>query len=208
MNVVTNLGSGVNQRAVDQAVECLRRGEIIIYPTDTLYALGVDALNNRAVERLCRLKGINPDKNLMSIVCDGLSQAAEYARIDNRAFRLMKEFTPGPVTFVLPAATTLPKVFKGRRTVGVRVPGNAFARALAEALGGPVMTTSVPVADGPDGLAEVADPRALGLRYASVREVSLLVDGGNGGTEGSTIVDCTDSSNPTILRPGAATIDI
>lgn len=202
MNVVSNFGSGVNERAVDQAVECLRRGDIIIYPTDTLYALGVDALNGRAVERLCRLKGINPDKNLMSIVCADLSQAAEYARIDNRAFRLMKEFTPGPVTFVLPASTNLPKVFRGRRTVGVRVPECAFARALAEALGNPVMTTSVPVADGPDGLAEVADPRALGLRYATTREISLLIDGGDGGTEGSTIVDCTDSSAPIVLREG------
>lgn len=208
MNVVANFGSGVNQRVLDEAVECLRRGDIIVYPTDTLYALGVDALNNRAVERLCKLKGLNPDKNLMSIVCSGLSQAAEYARIDNRSFKLMKEFTPGPVTFVLPAATTLPKVFKGRRTVGVRIPDNAFARALAEALGNPVMTTSVPVSYGPDGDAEASDPRALGLRYSSVREVSLLIDGGDGQTEGSTIVDCTDSSNPTILRQGPATISL
>lgn len=208
MNVVTNFGSGVNERAVDRAVECLRRGDIIIYPTDTLYALGVDALNNRAVERLCHLKGINPAKNLMAIVCADMSQASDYARIDNNAFRLMKEYTPGPVTFVLPAATTLPKVFKGRRTVGVRVPDNAFARALAEALGHPVMTTSVPVANGPDGLAEVADPRALGLRYATTSEITLLVDGGDGGTEGSTIVDCTESSNPTVLRQGVAKLSL
>lgn len=208
MKILTIYPNSVNQRHIDDAVEALRRGEIIVYPTDTFYALGADALNNRAVERLCRLKGINPDKNLLSVVCSGLSQAAEYARIDNRAFRLMKENLPGAFTFILPASSSLPKVFKSRKTVGVRVPDNAIARALAESLGNPVMSASVPLGDSDDALAEASDPRALGLRYSGTPEVTLVMDGGDGGTEGSTIIDCLDSSAPEIIRQGAASIEL
>lgn len=208
MKILTIYPNSVNQRHIDDAVEALRRGEIIVYPTDTFYALGADALNNRAVERLCRLKGINPDKNLLSVVCSGLSQAAEYARIDNRAFRLMKENLPGAFTFILPASSSLPKVFKSRKTVGVRVPDNAIARALAESLGNPVMSASVPLGDSDDALAEASDPRALGLRYSGTPEVTLVIDGGDGVTEGSTIIDCLDSSAPEIIRQGAASIEL
>ena len=208
MKILTIYPNSVNQRHIDDAVEALRRGEIIVYPTDTFYALGANALNNRAVERLCRLKGINPDKNLLSVVCSGLSQAAEYARIDNRAFRLMKENLPGAFTFILPASSSLPKVFKSRKTVGVRVPDNAIARALAESLGNPVMSASVPLGDSDDALAEASDPRALGLRYSGTPEVTLVIDGGDGGTEGSTIIDCLDSSAPEIIRQGAASIEL
>jgi len=208
MKILTIYPNSVNQRHIDDAVEALRRGEIIVYPTDTFYALGADALNNRAVERLCRLKGINPDKNLLSVVCSGLSQAAEYARIDNRAFRLMKENLPGAFTFILPASSSLPKVFKSRKTVGVRVPDNAIARALAESLGNPVMSASVPLGDSDDALAEASDPRALGLRYSCTPEVTLVIDGGDGGTEGSTIIDCLDSSAPEIIRQGAGLIEL
>lgn len=206
MKILTVYPNSINQRHIDEAVEALRRGEIIVYPTDTFYALGADALNNRAVERLCRLKGMNPDKNLLSVVCSGLSQAAEYARIDNRAFRLMKENLPGAFTFILPASSTLPKVFKSRKTVGVRVPDNAIALAIAENLGNPVMSASVPLGDSDDALEEVADPRALGLRYSGTPEVTVVIDGGDGGSEGSTIVDCLDSSSPEIVRQGAASI--
>lgn len=206
MKILTVYPNSINQRHIDEAVEALRRGEIIVYPTDTFYALGADALNNRAVERLCRLKGMNPDKNLLSVVCSGLSQAAEYARIDNRSFRLMKENLPGAFTFILPASSTLPKVFKSRKTVGVRVPDNAIALAIAENLGNPVMSASVPLGDGDDALEEVADPRALGLRYSGTPEVTVVIDGGDGGSEGSTIVDCLDSSSPEIVRQGAASI--
>lgn len=208
MKILTVYSGSVNQKYIDEAVAAMRRGEIIVYPTDTFYALGADALNNRAVERLCCLKGINPDKNLLSVVCSGLSQAAEYARIDNRAFRLMKEHLPGPFTFILPAASTLPKVFKGRRTVGVRVPDNDIARALAETLGNPVMSASVPLGDSDDALDEASDPRALGLRYSGTPEVTVVIDGGEGGTEGSTIVDCLDSSSPEIVRQGVGCIEL
>ena len=135
----------INSRFIDEAVDVIRSGGIVIYPTDTLYALGCDALNNKAVEKLCRLKGINPDKQLLSVVCASLSQAAEYAKIDNRAFAYLKEYLPGPFTFVLPASSALPKIFKGRKTVGIRIPDNPITLALTEAAGGPLLSTSVAV---------------------------------------------------------------
>ena len=204
MKILKLYSDNPNQNYIDEAVEALRAGEIVIYPTDTLYALGCDALNNRAIERLCRIKGINPDKNLLSVVCDELSQVAEYARVDNRAFRLLKEYLPGPFTFVLPASTTLPKVFKGRKTVGVRIPDNNIARALARALGHPVLSSSVELEDE----YETPDGEALGLRYEGQPEVSIILDGGEGGSTPSTVVDCTDSSAPEIIRQGAGKIEL
>ncbi|MDE6378523.1 MAG: threonylcarbamoyl-AMP synthase, partial [Duncaniella sp.] len=124
--------TSLNDKFLDEAVEALERGELIVYPTDSLYALGCDALNNNAIERLCRIKGIDPKKQSLSVVCASLSMASEYARIDNEAFRILRANLPGPFTFILPAATTLPKVFKGRRTVGIRIPDNPIALALAE----------------------------------------------------------------------------
>ncbi|MBD5215729.1 MAG: threonylcarbamoyl-AMP synthase [Bacteroidales bacterium] len=204
MKILKLYSDNPNQNYIDEAVEALRAGEIVIYPTDTLYALGCDALNNRAIERLCRIKGINPDKNLLSVVCDELSQVAEYARVDNRAFRLLKEYLPGPFTFVLPASTTLPKVFKGRKTVGVRIPDNNIARALARALGHPVLSSSVELEDE----YETPDGEALGLRYEGQPEVSIILDGGEGGFTPSTVVDCTDSAAPEIIRQGAGKIEL
>ena len=195
-------GETVNSRNIDDAVRSLRDGGVVIYPTDTVYALGCDALNNRAIERLCRLKGINLDKQLLSVVCASISQAAEYARIDNRAFRLMKDNLPGPFTFILPSASSLPKVFKGRKSVGVRVPDNAIALALAESLGNPVMTTSVSVENDDD----IISPDALELAYR--HDADLLIDAGEGGSVVSTIIDCLDSSAPEILRQGLGDIDL
>lgn len=114
--------AGVDSRAINAAIDALRDGQIIIYPTDTLYALGCDALNNRAIERLCKIKGINPEKNTLAIVCGSLSQAAEYARIDNNAFRLLKHYLPGAFTFILPASSALPKIFKGRKPLESEFP--------------------------------------------------------------------------------------
>ena len=195
-------GETVNSRNIDDAVRILRDGGVVIYPTDTVYALGCDALNNRAIERLCRLKGINLDKQLLSVVCASISQAAEYARIDNRAFRLMKDNLPGPFTFILPSASSLPKVFKGRKSVGVRVPDNAIALPLAESLGNPVMTTSVSVENDDD----IISPDALELAYR--HDADLLIDAGEGGSVVSTIIDCLDSSAPEILRQGLGDIDL
>ncbi len=199
MKTIENRGGGVDRRALDEAVEALRQGEIILYPTDTLYALGCNALDQRAIERLCRIKGINPDKNTLSIVCSDLSQAAEYARIDNKAFRILKHYLPGPFTFILPASTTLPKVFKGRKCVGVRIPACDFARALAEELGNPVLTSSAEANDDE----ELINADSLALHYAGQSDIVLAVNNGEGSAIPSTVVDLTDSSSPEIIREGA-----
>jgi tRNA threonylcarbamoyl adenosine modification protein (Sua5/YciO/YrdC/YwlC family) len=203
MKTLTIYPGSINERYIDEVVDALRDGNIIIYPTDTLYALGCDALNQRAIERLCRIKGINPDKQPLSVICSDLSQAAEYARIDNRAFRVLKEYLPGPFTFILPAATTLPKVFKGRKSVGVRIPDNDIPRALAEAMGNPILSTSI--AFNPDEPAEAEMPESIALRYDN--DVDIMIDGGEGSTYPSTIVDLTDSNSPEIVRQGAGDFD-
>lgn len=198
MDYLTIYPTSINEKAIDQAVEALRDGKIILYPTDSLYALGCNALDNRAIERLCAIKGINPAKQLLSVVCSDISQAAEYARIDNHAFSLIKRNAPGPFTFILPASTTLPKVFKGRRTVGVRIPDNPIAQALAKAMGNPILSASVKVpGDSPE---EAANPESLEMAYESI--ATLIIDGGEGGTVPSTVVDCLDSTDPQIVRQG------
>ena len=197
MQHLTIYSTSIDERSIDTAVRTLQRGEVIIYPTDTLYALGCDALNQRAIERLCRIKGINPDKNLLSVVCADISQAADYARIDNRAFAIIKHYLPGPFTFILPASTKLPKVFKGRKTVGIRVPGCTIARAIASALGNPILTSSATTPD-PD---DIVSPEAVAMAYKA--DATLLVDGGEGGMEPSTIVDLTDPDSPEVIRQGA-----
>ncbi len=183
----------LNQRTIDAVVDSLRSGEIIIYPTDTHPALGCDAMNGNAVATICRIKGLNPEKKPLTIVCASLSQASQYARIDNRAFALMKANTPGAVTFLLPAAGTLPKIFKGRKQVGIRIPDNEIARALAEELGHPLVSGSIGQTDPwelTDGIA------------------ALLVDLDGEPAPSSTVVDLTDSASPEIIRQGAVEIDL
>lgn len=198
MEILQFFGDTVNDRHIARAARVLDEGGIIIFPTDTLYALGCDAFDNRAIQRLCAVKGINPDKQLLSIVCDGISMASDYARIDNHAFRMLKDHLPGPFTFILPGSTRLPKVFKGRRNVGVHIPANGVATALATALGRPVLATSVAIDDD----AEAVEPESIAMHYAD--RADLLLDAGPGGIVPSTVVDLTDSTAPAILRPGAA----
>lgn len=190
--------SSINERYVEEIVGLLRRGGVVIYPTDSLYAVGCDSLNNRAVERVCRLKDINPAKQRLAIVCSDISQASEFARIDNEAFKVMKANLPGPFTFILPASSRLSKAFKGRHEVGVRIPDNDIARRLAEALGNPLLTTTV---EWPDADAEdLGQPSAISLHYADT--VDAVVDGGEGGHLPSAVVSLIDSSSPEVLREG------
>ena len=199
MNIFRLYSDSLEGRFIEQSVEALREGNIIIFPTDTLYALGCDALNQRAIERLCRIKGINPDKNLLSIICCDISQASEYARIDNRAYRILKDYLPGPFTFILPASTKLPKVFKGRKTVGIRVPDSSVAREIARSLGNPLLTSSVELSD--ESSHYITDPSLIADSYAS--DISIVIDAGESTTSPSTIVDLTDSYEPRVIRQGA-----
>ena len=197
MKILKMYTSNINDRFMDEVIETLRDGGIVIYPTDTLYAIGCDALKNNAIERICKIKGINPQRTNLSIVCSDISQASQYARIDNRAFQLLRENLPGAFTFILPAASTLPKVFKGRKTVGIRVPDNVIACEIAARLGNPILTTSIEWDDDPE---DGCNPQAIALKYEDI--VDIVIDGGSGELTPSTIVDCTDSSAPEIVRDG------
>ena len=191
--------SSINERFIDEAADVMRHGGVVIYPTDTLYAIGCDALNNSAIQRVCDIKGIDSRKESLSVVCADLSQASEYARIGNAAFRVVKDYLPGPFTFILPVSPRLPKIFKGRKEVGIRVPENDIARSLARALGNPVLSTSITWdAEEPD---EAVEPESIALRYAG--KADLMIDGGHGGTVGSTVVRLTDIDHPEIVRQGA-----
>lgn len=197
MKIFKMYTSNINDRFMDEVIDTLTDGGIVIYPTDTLYAIGCNALNNSAIERICKLKGINPQRTNLSVVCSDISQASQYARIDNRAFQLLRENLPGAFTFILPAASTLPKVFKGRKTVGIRVPDNVIAREIATRLGNPILTTSIEWDDDPE---DGCNPQAIAMKYDGM--VDIVIDGGYGELIPSTIVDCTDSANPEIIREG------
>ena len=197
MKILKMYTSNINDRFMDEVIETLKDGGIIIYPTDTLYAIGCNALNNNAIERICKIKGINSQRTNLSIVCDDISQASQYARIDNRAFQLLRENLPGAFTFILPTASTLPKAFKGRKAVGIRVPDNAIARQIASRLGNPILTTSIEWDDDPE---DGCNPQAIAMKYEDV--VDIVIDGGYGELTPSTVVDCLDSSSPEITREG------
>ena len=186
-----------NLRDVGRVVDILREGGIIIYPTDTVYAMGCDALNVRAVEKICKIKGVNPQKTNLSIICPDLSNISEYAKVSNAVFKLMKRNLPGPFTFILNATTNLPKIYKNRKEVGIRVPDNAIILALVEALGNPILTTSV--RDKDDFMEYITDPELIEEEYRDV--VDVVVDGGYGGLEPSTVVDCTGEEIE-IIRQG------
>lgn len=191
----------INSRSIERAARVMKEGGLVVYPTDTLYAVGCDALNQQAIADLCRLKGINPERQFLSVVCSSMSQAAEYAKVDNISFRYLKRYLPGPYTFILPSSRSLPKVFKGRKSVGVRIPGNPISRALAEALGNPVLTSSVEV-DVPE---EATSPESLEFIYEG--KAACLIDGGEGGLTPSAIIDLTDPASPVILREGAGVFE-
>ena len=189
----------INSRFIDEAIEALEDGQLIIYPTDTLYALGCDATNQRAIEHVCRLKDIDPRRQHLAIMCADLSQAARFARIDNNAFDIMRRNLPGPFTFILPPASTLPKAFKGRKEVGIRVPDDDVARHLANAFGRPLLTSSLTVDefDNEDyhlAMMEVADS------FSS--DVALIIDSGARQQIPSAIINLMDSSSPEIIREG------
>lgn len=195
MRVLPIIEDNINMRHIEDIVCVLRDGGIIVYPTDTVYAIGCDALNNQAIERICSLKAMKSAKTNLSIICSDISEVSQYAKFDNQQFRLMKNNLPGPFTFILPAMSKLPKAFKGRRTVGIRIPENKIATAIEQELGHPILTTSVPAQDDdyrcePELIAE-----SLG------NFVDIVVDSGRGGLIPSTVIDCT-SGEPEIIRQG------
>ena len=188
-----------NPREMAKALKALRDGELVVYPTDTVYAIGCDALNVRAVEKICALKGVNPQKSNLSIICYDLSNISEYAQVSNAAFKLLKKNLPGPFTFILPTSSRLPKIYKNRKEVGIRVPDNSIARGLVAELGNPILTMSVH--DEDEVIEYSTDPELIHEKYGS--RVALVIDGGYGGAEASTVVNCVDDSFD-IVRQGKA----
>lgn len=185
----------ISDSQLKEVCDILENGGVAIIPTDTLYGICCDALNVRAVEKVCRIKGLDSEKNNLSIICSDLSMASEYSRIDNTAFRVIKDNTPGAFTFLLKSASTLPKAFKGRKIVGIRIPDNAIARKIAEYSGHPIMTTSIQ-ADDEDYM---INPELIAEKYAD--SADIMIEGEEGNTIPSTIVDLTGSS-PEIIREG------
>lgn len=186
-----------NQKEIDRVVSVLQDGGLIIYPTDTVYAIGCDALNVRAVEEICKMKDINPAKSNLSIICYDLSNISEYAKVDNAIFKLMKKNLPGPFTFILNTTSSLPKIYKNKKTVGIRIPDNNIIRELVRNLGNPILTTSVK--DEDEVVEYTTDPELIYEKYQD--KIDIVIDGGFGGIEGSTVVDCT-SDEPEIIRQG------
>ena len=192
-----------NPKDIANVVRTLQDGGLVIYPTDTMYAIGCDALNVRAVERICKMKGVNPEKNNLSIICYDQSDISEYAKVSNSIFKLMRDYLPGPFTFILPTSSSLPKIYKNRKEVGIRMPDSPVIREICRELGHPVMTMSVHHdSDEPE---YYTDPELINERYSG--EVDVIIDGGHGGTEGSTIVNCTIDPFE-IIRQGKGIIEL
>jgi tRNA threonylcarbamoyl adenosine modification protein (Sua5/YciO/YrdC/YwlC family) len=185
-------------RDLQKVVDTLEDGGVIIYPTDTCYALGCHALKERPIEEICRLKGLDPKRNRLAIVCPDLSHISEYAKVDNATFKLMKRYLPGPFTFVLNTSSRLPKIVRNRKEVGIRIPDNPIILEICRLLDAPILTTTIPLDEGED-VEYMTNPELIYERFGN--EADLVIDGGMGGTEPSTVIDCT-SGEPEIIRQG------
>ena len=190
-------------RDLQRVTDVLNDGGLLVFPTDTRYAIGCHGLKERAIERICRLKGIDPRKNNLAIICYDLSSISEYAKVDNNVFKLMKRNLPGPFTFILNGTTRLPKIFRNRKEVGIRMPDNPIIREIARLLDAPIMTTTLPC-DEDEDVEYGTNPELIDEKFGEVAD--LVIDGGMGGTEGSTVVDCTRGT-PEIVRQGKGILE-
>ncbi len=193
-----------NPRAVERVVQVLKSGGLVIYPTDTVYGLGCDITNSRALERLARIKGVKLEKANWSFICPDLSNLSDFARnIDTPTFKILKRALPGPFTFILRGSNQLPKDFKKKKTVGIRVPDNAIAQALVRGLGRPIVSTSI--RDEDDVLEYTTDPELIYEKWQNL--VDVVVDGGYGDNVASTVVDLT-GPEPEIVREGKGPLEV
>jgi len=193
-----------NEKEIEKVVKALRKGAVIIYPTDTVYGMGCDITNNKAMERIARMKGVKLAKANFSFVCSDLSHLSDYTRqIDNSTYKLLKRSLPGPFTFILDGNNSLPKVFKARKTVGIRVPDNNIARELVKELGNPIVSTSI--RDEDEVIEYTTDPELIAEKYDKL--VDIVIDGGYGMNVASTVVDLTDGDIE-IVREGLGDIDL
>lgn len=188
------------QRKIDKAVEVLRDGGVIIYPTDTVYGIGCDIYNKEAVERVARIKGVDSSKNNFSFICNDLSHISEYVRnIPTPLFKVMKKTLPGPYTYILKSSSKVPKVIDSKKkTVGIRVPDHPIPRMIVESLGNPIITTSIH--DEDEVIEYATDPELIYEKFSKL--VDIIIDGGPGNNIASTVVDCTDENETKIVREG------
>lgn len=193
-----------NPKEIKRVVKILREGGVIIYPSDTVYALGCDIKNNRAMERVAQLRGVKLEKANFSFVCEDLSNLSDYVRqIDTPTFKILKRNLPGPYTFILPGNNNLPTVFKKKKEVGIRVPDNAITRAIVSELGNPIISTSIK--DDDEVIEYTTDPELILEKWD--RQVDLVIDGGYGGNVASTVVDLT-GDEPVIVREGKGSLEL
>jgi tRNA threonylcarbamoyl adenosine modification protein (Sua5/YciO/YrdC/YwlC family) len=193
-----------NSKEINKVVDVLKKGGLIIYPTDTIYGLGCDITNVKAVEKIARIKGIKADKANFSFICNDLSHLSDYVKqIDTPTYKLLKRALPGPYTFILEGSKSLPKVFKKKKTVGIRIPDNAIARAIVEELGNPIISMSIH--DEDDVLEYTTDPELIFEKWQHL--VDGVIDGGFGDNHASTIIDLTEAE-PTVIREGRGSLDI
>ena len=193
-----------NEAAIKKVVAALKDGAIIIYPTDTVYGFGCDITNSRALEKLAKIKGIKLEKANFSFVCSSLSNISDYVKqIDTATFKILKRALPGPYTFILPGNNDLPKEFRKKKTVGIRVPQNNIALQIVEMLGNPIISTSIK--DDDDVIEYSTDPELIFEKWQN--KVDLIIDGGYGDNVASTIIDLT-GDEPEVIREGKGSLDI
>lgn len=191
-------------KEIKKVVEVLRRGGLIIYPSDTVYALGCDITNKGALERIAKIKGVKLEKANFSFVCADLSNLSDYVKqLDNTTFKLLKRALPGPYTFILPGNNNLPSVFKKKKEVGIRVPNHSIANSIVSFLGNPIVSTSIK--DEDEVLEYTTDPELIFEKWSDL--VDLVIDGGYGGNIASTVIDLT-GDEPVLVREGKGSVEL
>jgi len=193
-----------NPKEILKIVNILKRGGLIIYPTDTIYGLGCDITNTKALERIAKIKGVKLEKANFSFICHDLSNLSDYVKqIDSSTFKILKRALPGPYTFILPGAKTLPVAFKKKKTVGIRVPKNNIALDIVRELGNPIVSTSI--RDDDEILEYTTDPELILEKWGNL--VDAVIDGGYGDNEASTVIDFSEGE-PLIVREGKGSLEI
>ena len=193
-----------NPKEIEKVVEVLQKGGLVIYPTDTVYGLGCDITNTKAMEKIARIKGVKLEKANFSFICNDLSHLSDYVKqIDTSVYKILKRALPGPYTFVLPGSNRLPKVFKKKKTVGIRIPDNTIARTIVGELGNPIISTSI--LDEDEVIEYTTDPELIFEKWQNL--VDLVIDGGYGDNHASTVIDLT-KEEPEIIREGKGSLDV
>jgi tRNA threonylcarbamoyl adenosine modification protein (Sua5/YciO/YrdC/YwlC family) len=194
----------IQPRQIEKVVSILKKGGLVIYPTDTVYGLGCDITNVKAMQKLAKIKGVKLEKAQFSFICKDLSNLSDYVKqIDSATFKLLKRALPGPYTFILPGSKTLPNAFKNKKTVGIRIPDNQIAVELVHLLGNPIVSTSI--YDEDSLLEYTTDPELIYEKWNNL--VDVVIDGGSGGNHASTIIDLTDGE-PVVIREGKGNLEV